>query len=69
MMELTPAAMIRTAQSAWEVPVIMFLIKSRWPGASNKEKRKNVSVLEKFSIETSRVDKINDRDMMRGIYR
>ena len=30
----TPAATIRTAQSAWEVPVIMFLMKSRWPGAS-----------------------------------
>merc|ERR1711990_866625 len=25
----TPAATIRTAQSAWEVPVIMFLMKSR----------------------------------------
>ncbi|KAL7355766.1 ankyrin repeat protein [Histoplasma ohiense] len=29
-----PAAMMRIAQSAWEVPVIMFLMKSRWPGAS-----------------------------------
>ena len=26
--------MTSTAQSAWEVPVIMFLMKSRWPGAS-----------------------------------
>ena len=29
-----PAAMMRIAQSAWEVPVIMFLMKSRCPGAS-----------------------------------
>jgi hypothetical protein len=27
-------AIIRMGQSAWEVPVIMFLMKSRWPGAS-----------------------------------
>ena len=25
---------MRMAQSAWEVPVIMFLMKSLWPGAS-----------------------------------
>ncbi len=25
---------MRMATSAWEVPVIMFLMKSRWPGAS-----------------------------------
>merc|ERR1712137_862721 len=30
----TPPATISTAQSAWEVPVIMFLMKSRCPGAS-----------------------------------
>ena len=29
-----PPAMMRIAQSAWEVPVIMFLMKSRCPGAS-----------------------------------
>ena len=29
-----PAAIMRIAQSAWEVPVIMFLMKSRCPGAS-----------------------------------
>ena len=30
----TPEAAIRTAQSAWDVPVIMFLMKSLCPGAS-----------------------------------
>merc|ERR1719206_975815 len=29
-----PEAMMSTPQSAWLVPVIMFLMKSRWPGAS-----------------------------------
>merc|ERR1719445_1212001 len=29
-----PEAIIKTPQSAWEVPVIMFLMKSRCPGAS-----------------------------------
>ena len=29
-----PEAMMRTPQSAWLVPVIIFLMKSRWPGAS-----------------------------------
>jgi len=30
----TGVAIIKTATSAYEVPVIMFLMKSLWPGAS-----------------------------------
>ena len=30
----TDESITRMAISAWDVPVIMFLMKSRWPGAS-----------------------------------